>query len=408
MLRTTACSHVSGIRAFSRVFAAIVCCSNSLELINCGTGCATFASFHLTRSGCADLSDRSSCVGGRAGESSAVNARCFFSLGIAKCFFPIQWHFWGHSCYQCVWRCASSTIVPGPSSTGRPLSSIIVPSFVSTFIAPVMSVSSCAVSAASSLFGAPRDVAVASTVHSSPVVDHPFVVGPGFSTVPAKLVSQILAGKYIDLNELLPANLQLKEPEPQLLLDGRLVLTSQPKKPHRCIDDIATWSEAFAIFSLILVTHFPYRWKDLIQYQLLILCTHRHFGGRVWLTYDEAFREHAAATRLTDWSCMDVQLFNFHAAGSSSRSSTATHSADWEPSGSSGSLVVCISWNKSRCTSPFATCRYAHRCSSCSGSHRASACPSSSSSKFSRGNGKRRSSSPSATGSSSGSKSRRS
>ena len=302
----------------------------------------------------------------------------------------------------------SSTIVPGPSSTGRPLSSIIVPSFVSTFTAPVMSVSSCAVSTASSLFGAPRDVAVASTVHSSPVVDHPFVVGPGFSPVPAILVSQILAGKYIDLNELLPANLQLKEPEPQLLLDGRLVLTSQPKKPRRRIDDIATWSEAFAIFSLILVTHFPHRWKDLMRYQLLILRTHRHFSGRVWLTCDQAFREHAAATRLTDWSCMDVQLFYFHAAGSSSRSSTATHLADWEPSGSSGSLVVCISWNKGRCTSPFATCRYAHRCSSCSGSHRASACPSSSSSRFSHGDGKRRSSSPSAKGSSSGIKSCRS
>ena len=221
-------------------------------------------------------------------------------------------------------------------------------------------------------------------------------------------MSQILAGKYIDLSELLPANLQLKEPKPQLLLDSRLVLTSQPKKPRRRIDDIATWSEAFAIFSLILVTHFPHRWKDLMQYQLLILRTHWHFSGRVWLTYVQAFREHAAAARLTDWSCMNFKLFNFHAAGSSSRSSTAMHSADWELSGSSGSLVVCISWNKGRCTSPFATCRYAHRCSLCSGPHRASACPSSSSSKFSRGDGKRRSSSPSVTGSSSGSKSRHS
>ena len=63
------------------------------------------------------------------------------------------------------------------------------------------------------------------------MADQPFVVGPDFSPVPVKLVSQILAGTYIDLNELLPANLQLKEPEPQLLLDGRLLLTSQPKKP---------------------------------------------------------------------------------------------------------------------------------------------------------------------------------
>ena len=90
---------------------------------------------------------------------------------------------------------------------------------------------------------------------------------------------QILAGKYIDLSGLLLANLQVKEPEPQLLLDGRLVLTSQPKKPRRRIDDIATWSEPFAIYCLILVTYFPHRWKDLMQYQLLILRTHQHFTG---------------------------------------------------------------------------------------------------------------------------------
>ena len=121
----------------------------------------------------------------------------------------------------------------------------------------------------------------------------------GFSPVPAKLVSQILAGKYVDLSKLLPANFQLKEPEPQLLLDGRLVLTSQPKKPCHRIDNIATWSEAFAIYYLILITYFPHRWKGLTQYQLLIIRTHRHFTRRVWLAYDQAFREHAAATWLT-------------------------------------------------------------------------------------------------------------
>ena len=39
-----------------------------------------------------------------------------------------------------------------------------------------------------------------------------------FSPVPAKLVSQIVAGKYVDLCDLLPANLHVKEPEPQLQL----------------------------------------------------------------------------------------------------------------------------------------------------------------------------------------------
>ena len=50
------------------------------------------------------------------------------------------------------------------------------------------------------------------------VADQTFMVGPGVSPVPAKLVSQIVAGKYIDLCDLLPANLQVKEPEPQLQL----------------------------------------------------------------------------------------------------------------------------------------------------------------------------------------------
>ena len=51
-----------------------------------------------------------------------------------------------------------------------------------------------------------------------------------------------------------------------------------------------------------------------MQYQLLILQTHRQFAGRVSLGYVQAFREHAAASNLTDWSTINVQLFNFHAA----------------------------------------------------------------------------------------------
>ena len=170
--------------------------------------------------------------------------------------------------------------VAGPSHPGRPIQSMypVVPSFVSTFADPSMSAFSSA-SAYNLLTSATRDVADRPAVHALPVVDQPFVVGPGFSPVPAKLVSQIMAGKYVDLSELLAVNLVQKDPEPQLLLDGCLVLTSQPKKQRRRIEDIASWMEAFAIFSLILVSSFPHRWKDLMQYQLLILRTYRHFSG---------------------------------------------------------------------------------------------------------------------------------
>ena len=177
-----------------------------------------------------------------------------------------------------------------------------------------------------------------SSLAQTPILQQPFVVGPGFSLVPAKLVSQIVAGKFVELHELLSTNLVLNEPEPQLLFDGRLVLTSTPKKPKRRVDDITSWLEAFSIYCLILSSHFPHRWKDLMQYQLLILRTHRQFAGRVWLAYDRAFREHAAASNLTDWSTINVQLFNFHAAGASVRSRGELSEEFSEPRGAPSSL----------------------------------------------------------------------
>ena len=118
----------------------------------------------------------------------------------------------------------------GLSQQGRPAFYMVVPSFVSTFANPLMSASVSSPSVYSLQNGATRDVADRSTVLASPLLDQPIIVGPGFSPVLAKLVAQIVAGKYIDLSDLQAANLVQREPEPQLLFDGRHVLTSQPKR----------------------------------------------------------------------------------------------------------------------------------------------------------------------------------
>ena len=167
----------------------------------------------------------------------------------------------------------------GLSKQGRPAFSLdtVVPSFFSTFANPLMSASVSSPSVYSFQNGATRDAADRSAVLTLPLLDQPFIVGPSFSPVPAKLVAQIVAGKYIDLSALLAVNLVQREPEPQLLFDGHLVLTSQPKGQWRRIEDIALWMKAFAIFSLIFVSHFPKHWKDLMQYQLLILRTYHIF-----------------------------------------------------------------------------------------------------------------------------------
>ena len=189
---------------------------------------------------------------------------------------------------------------------GRP--DFVVPAFAPPIPAFTSSTNTVAVTAPLSLGGI-------SSLAQTPIPHQPFVVGPGFLTVPAKAVSHIVAGKFVDLHEQLSAKLVLNEPEPQLLFDGRLVVTSTPKKLKRRVDYIISWLEAFSVYCLILTSHFPHRWKDLLHYQLLLLRTYRQFAGRVWLAYDLAFREHAAATNLTEWSIINVQLFNFHAAG---------------------------------------------------------------------------------------------
>ena len=174
---------------------------------------------------------------------------------------------------------------------------------------------------------------------------------------------------------MLSVNIVQTEPESQAFLDGHLVFLPSAKKQRRCIEDIVTWSEAFTIFMLILTSYFPHRWKDLTSYKLLILRTYRQFSGRVWLAYDQAFRQHAAATKLVDWSTMNVQLYNFHAAGASVRSGSGGSLSELpEPSAADSSQVICPSWNRGRCSAQFASCRFAHRCSTCAGSHRASEC----------------------------------
>ena len=124
------------------------------------------------------------------------------------------------------------------------------------------------------------------------------------------------------------------------MLDGRLVLTAFPKKQRRQIEDITSWTEAFPVFSLVLTSLSPQRCKDLMLYKLLILSTHRLFSGRVWLTYDKAFREHAVVTGLFDWSLMNAQQFNYHMAGASLPSSSPSSVEFSEPYSSSSSQIA--------------------------------------------------------------------
>ena len=216
-----------------------------------------------------------------------------------------------------------------------------------------------------------------------PPLKQPLVVGPGFSPIPHKVVVSIVGGEYVNLGLLIRKPTDSRDPGPSVSVDGRVIISNTPKPPRR-ITDLTLWSQAFGIYSLVLVTYHPHRALDLLRYHLLILRLASQFPGTVWCDYDEAFRRDAAARQIRDWSSMHVELFNFHSGASLARtgasrpsSVTAASSSPLEPRGAASATVFCHSWNAGKCVAPRLICRYAHLCSvpQWHGSHRRVDCP---------------------------------
>ena len=132
--------------------------------------------------------------------------------------------------------------ISSPAATqGRP--NFTVPSFVTTFATLRSPILSPSITAGASVPVPLSDSILAANLPLGPLLQQPFVVGPRFSPIPAKMVSQIVAGKYVDLGDLLSVNIVQTEPESQAFLDGRLVFLPSAKKQRRRIEDIVTWSK---------------------------------------------------------------------------------------------------------------------------------------------------------------------
>ena len=150
------------------------------------------------------------------------------------------------------WQFLASTAGAANQMQGRP--TFVVPLFVSTFSPPALSVAPSPSSVATRLL--PTAFSSSPTV---PLLQQSFVVAPGFSPIPPKLVSQIVFGKLVELSELLSSNIAQtqSDSDPQLFFDGWLVLTSMPKKPKQWIEDIGSWLEAFSVYCLMLTSVSP-------------------------------------------------------------------------------------------------------------------------------------------------------
>ena len=139
----------------------------------------------------------------------------------------------------------------------------IVPSFVSTFstlLTPAYGFSSLPLpsSSGSPTLGGGVVSAFPAISVSSAAVGKDFVIGPGYSPIPHKLVTKITTGLFVELADLLPDNLKANESETQTFLEGKLVVAPARKRIVE-IQDILTWVEAFTIYSIVLCASQPAR-----------------------------------------------------------------------------------------------------------------------------------------------------
>ena len=131
--------------------------------------------------------------------------------------------------------------MPSPSaSQSRP--NFTVPSFVAIFATPHSLVLSTSITAGTSVPVPFSDSSLVANLPSGPLLQQPFVVGPSFLPILAKTISQTVAGKYVDLGDLLSVNILQTEPQTQAFLDGCLVFLPSSKKQRHRIKDIVTRS----------------------------------------------------------------------------------------------------------------------------------------------------------------------
>lgn len=138
--------------------------------------------------------------------------------------------------------CASSFPINSPlgSAAGPSAGNVIVPSFVSTYC----TLGNSSLSHPSS-FGShgvasgtfPATSQFFSPAFSTPTLAHsvasllhkPFVVGPGSSPIPEKLVTKIKARQFIDLADQVPENVKAQDSKPQTYLDGKLLVSTKKR-----------------------------------------------------------------------------------------------------------------------------------------------------------------------------------
>ena len=128
-----------------------------------------------------------------------------------------------------------------------------------------------------------------------------------FSPLPAKLVTKIQAGHFIEIKELLVDNIALQRQLDAIQAQPAYPLPAAARPCMRDIDSPLTWAYCFLAYAAVQTTEASIR--NLPTYGRLIIRESQRHGGVGWLEYDKVFRLQAALEGSLPWNELSPSLF---------------------------------------------------------------------------------------------------
>ena len=205
--------------------------------------------------------------------------------------------------------------------------------------------------------------------------------------VPARLVSQIQSGHYVEMRDLLGDNAAIgRQLEDIRTTMGANILQVSSRPRVRDVTSLESWLCCFLSFLAVgtadLVT------RERLAYAILMIRESLQHGGSGWLQYDRLFRQQAAVDHTLPWNVINpgLQATTILAQRSAAGGQFCSLCQDCDHSTEQCALAqlqhqpvettgrgpttrlstsrICHSWNEGACTHP-GTCNFRHVCLNC-------------------------------------------
>ena len=204
------------------------------------------------------------------------------------------------------------------------------------------------------------------------------------ASLDAKLKSKIWSGRYVNLSRLSTKH----DPSFSVAVttEGRSPTLALKPSKSTAPTNIYEWQRLFATYASVYLERNQSEASAMMTYIVRIFDLQRNYGGYVWRTYDERFRQLRASVPSLPWHIVnwDICLEAIHASNpllkptfsqsSQQRHKQQQHQHQQQPfRGGSVPRGYCFKYNKSACHER--ECRFHHKCGKCDRKHPIVKCP---------------------------------